>query len=81
MIPRKHENPNKIQQANSTSFPDEGDVFNKRMDSSDCREILFNWLRKLAAKVMALYELRKITKICILMAKNNSLTWQSLLSL
>ena len=32
------------------------------MDSSNCREILFNWLRKFEAKVMALYEQRKKNK-------------------
>ena len=38
------------------SFADEGDVFNESIDSSGCREILFNCLKNLEAKVMEIYE-------------------------
>ena len=37
-------------------FADEGDVFNESIDSSGCREILFNCLKNLEAKVMEIYE-------------------------
>ena len=39
--------PKKIREANSASFADEGDVFNEGIDSSGCREILFNCLKNL----------------------------------
>ena len=41
------EDPNKIREASSASFADEGDVFNEGIDSSGCREILFNYLKNL----------------------------------
>ena len=50
------EDPKKIQEASSASFADEGDVFNEGIDSSGCREILFNCLKNLEAKVMEIYE-------------------------
>ena len=50
------EDPKKIREASSASFADEGDVFNEGIDSSDCREILFNCLKNLEAKVMEIYE-------------------------
>ena len=48
--------PTKIQEASSASFANEGDVFNEGMDSSGCRKILFNCLKKLEAKKMEIYE-------------------------
>ena len=50
------ENPKKIPEASSASFADEGHVFNEGIDSSGCREILFNCLNNLEAKVMEIYE-------------------------
>ena len=50
------EDPKKIREASSASFADEGDVFNEGIDSSGCREILFNCLKNLEAKVMEIYE-------------------------
>ena len=50
------EDPKKIREASSASFADEGDVFNKGIDLSDCREILFNCLKNLETKVMEIYE-------------------------
>ena len=40
----------------SASFEDEGGVFNEAIDSSGCREILFNCLKDPEAKVMEIYE-------------------------
>ena len=56
------------------SFADEGDVFNEVIDSSGCRDILFNCLKNHEAKVMEIYEQGNETKICILKVKSNSLT-------
>ena len=50
------EDPKKIREASSASFADEADVFNKGIDSSGCREILFNCLKNLEVKVMEIYE-------------------------
>ena len=50
------EDPKKIRAASSASLADEGDVFNEGIDSSGCREILFNCLKNLEAKVMEIYE-------------------------
>ena len=50
------EDPKKIREASSGSFANEGDVFNEGIDSSGCREILFNCLKNLEAKVMEIYE-------------------------
>ena len=50
------EDPKKIREASSASFADEGDVFNEGIHSSGCREILFNCLKNLEAKVMEIYE-------------------------
>ena len=50
------EDPKKIREASSASFSDEGDVFNEGIDSSGCREILFNCLKSLETKVMEMYE-------------------------
>ena len=50
------EDPKKIREASSASFEDEGDVFNEAIDSSGCREILFNCLKDPEAKVMEIYE-------------------------
>ena len=50
------EDPKKIREASSASFADEGDVFNEGIDSSGCREILFNCLKNLEAMVMEIYE-------------------------
>ena len=50
------EDPKKIQEASSASFADESDVFNEGIGSSGCREILFNCLKNLEAKVMEIYE-------------------------
>ena len=41
------EDPKKVREASSASFADEGDVFNEGIDSSGCREILFNYLKNL----------------------------------
>ena len=68
------EDPKKIRKASSASFVDEGDVFNEGIDSSSYREILFNCLKILEAKVMEIYEQRNENKICILKTKSNSLT-------
>ena len=46
------EDPQKIREASSESFADKGDVFNKGIDSSGCREILFHCLKNLEAKVI-----------------------------
>ena len=48
--------PKKIREASSASFADEGDVSNEGIDSSGCREILFNFLKNLEANVMEIYE-------------------------
>ena len=48
--------PQKIRVANTTSFADDTDVFNEGIDLSDCKEILFNCLKNLEAKVMEIYE-------------------------
>ena len=48
--------PKKIREASSASFADEGDVFNEGIDLSGCKEILFNCLKNLEAKVMGIYE-------------------------
>ena len=37
-------------------FADDTDVFNEGIDLSDCKEILFNCLKNLEAKVMEIYE-------------------------
>ena len=50
------EDPKKIREASSASFADKCDVFNEGIDSSGCREILFNCLKNLEAKVMEIYE-------------------------
>ena len=50
------EDPKKIREASSASFADEGDVFNEGIDLSGCKEILFNCLKNLEAKVMGIYE-------------------------
>ena len=50
------EDPKKIREASSASFADEGDVFNEGIDSLGCREILFNCLKNLEAKVMEIHE-------------------------
>ena len=50
------EDPKKIREASSASFADERDVFNEGIDSFGCREILFNCLKNLEAKVMEIYE-------------------------
>ena len=44
----------KIREGCSASVADEGDVFNEGVHSSVCREILFNCLKNLEAKVMEL---------------------------
>ena len=54
--PKSDNDPKKIREAGSASFADEGDVFNEGIDSSGCREILFNCLKNLEAKVMEIYE-------------------------
>ena len=41
------EDPKKIREASSASFAGEGDAFNEGIDSSGCREILFNYLKNL----------------------------------
>ena len=56
------EDPKKIREASSASFVDEGDVFNEGIDSSSYREILFNCLKILEAKVMEIYEQRNENK-------------------
>ena len=56
------EDPKKIRKASSASFADEGDVFNEGIDSSSCREILFNCLKILEAKVMEIFEQRNENK-------------------
>ena len=48
--------PKKIREASSASFADEGDVSNEGIDSSGCRETLFNFLKNLEANVMEIYE-------------------------
>ena len=48
--------PNKIREASSASFADESDIFKEGIDSSTCREILFNCLKNLEAKTMEIYE-------------------------
>ena len=48
--------PQKIRVANTTRFADDTDVFNEGIDLSDCKEILFNCLKNLEAKVMEIYE-------------------------
>ena len=48
--------PKKIREASSASFADEGEFFNEGIDLSDCREILFNFLKNLETKVMETYE-------------------------
>ena len=53
------EDTKKIQEANSESFANEGDVFNEGIDSSGFREILFSCLKNLEAKLMEIYEQRK----------------------
>ena len=50
------EDPKKIREVSSASFEDEGGVFNEAIDSSGCREILFNCLKDPEAKVMEIYE-------------------------
>ena len=50
------EDPKKIREADSARFADEGDVFNEGIDSSSCREFLFNCLKNFEAKVMEIYE-------------------------
>ena len=44
------EDPKKIQEASPASFADEGDVFNEGIDTSGCREILFNCLKNKGSK-------------------------------
>ena len=56
------EDPKKIREVSSASFADEGDVFNEGIDSSGCREILFNCLKNLEANVMGIYEQRNENK-------------------
>ena len=56
------EDPKKIREASSASFVDEGDVFNEGIDSSSYREILFNCLKILEAKIMEIYEQRNENK-------------------
>ena len=56
------EDPKKIREASSAYFADEGDVFNEGVDLSGCREILFNFLKTLEAKVMEIYEQRNKNK-------------------
>ena len=53
---KRDEDPNKIREASSANFADESDGFNEDIDSSGCREILFNCLKNLEAKVMEIYE-------------------------
>ena len=43
-------------------FADDTDVFNEGIDLSDCKEILFNCLKNLEAKVMEIYEQRNENK-------------------
>ena len=50
------QDPKKIGEISSESFADEVDVFNESIDSSGCKEILFNHLKNLEAKVMEIYE-------------------------
>ena len=50
------QDPKKIREASSASFAYEGGVFNKGIDSAGCREILFNCLKNLEAKVEEIYE-------------------------
>ena len=50
------QDPKKIGEISSASFADEVHVFNKSIDSSGCREILFNHLKNFEAKVMEIYE-------------------------
>ena len=66
--------PKKIRAAGSASLADEGDVFNEGIDSSGCREILFNCLKNLEAKVMEIYEQGNENKNCTLKVKSNLLT-------
>ena len=56
------EDSKKIREASSASFVDEGDVFNEGIDSSGCRDILFNCLKNLEAKIMEIYERGKENK-------------------
>ena len=56
------EDPKKIREASSACFANEGDVFNEGIDLSGCREILFNFLKTLEAKVMEIYEQRNKNK-------------------
>ena len=64
----------KIREGCSASFADEGDVFNEGIHLSVCKEILFNCLKNLEAKVMELYEQGNENKGSMLKEKNNSLT-------
>ena len=50
------EDPKKIREASSASFADKDDVFNEGIDSSGCREILFDCLKKLEPKAMEIYD-------------------------
>ena len=50
------EDPKKIREADSARFADEGDVFSEGIDSSGCREILFNCLKNLKSKVIEICE-------------------------
>ena len=57
MIPRKQTKiQRKYEKQALASFADEDDVSNEGIDSSGCREILFNFLKNLEAKVMEIYE-------------------------
>ena len=50
------QDPKKIREASSASFAYEGGDFNEGIDSVGCREILFNCLKNLEAKVEEIYE-------------------------
>ena len=64
----------KIREGCSASFADEGDVFYEGIHLSVCKEILFNCLKNLEAKVMEVYEQGNENKGSMLKEKNNSLT-------
>ena len=50
------DDPKKFREASFANLAEEGDVFIEGIDSSGCREILFNYLKNLEAKVMEIYE-------------------------
>ena len=69
---KAQEDPKKMRYAKCASFVTETDDFNKGIDSSGCRVILFNCLKNIEAKVWNYMNKETKTKICILKAKSKA---------